>query len=247
MASRAAVLLAGLVLLVASCGGGGDDRQSLLVMAAASLTDAFAEIEAVFEAEHPDVDVQLNLAGSASLREQILQGAPADLFAAANEETMQVVIDAGLARTPQVFATNELVLAVPDGNPGAVQELADLADEGLLVGLCAAGVPCGDFARLALGQAGVVASLDTNEGDVRALVTKIAADELDAGIVYATDVEANPDVTAIALPSSVEVAIRYPVATLTESDNPQASDQFIAFVTGEAGQAILASYGFGTP
>lgn len=246
MARQVALLLTGLLLLVASCSDSEDNRQPLLVMAAASLTDAFGDIETAFEVEYPDVDVQLNLAGSASLREQILQGAPADLFASANEATMQVVIDEGLAETPHVFASNELVLAVPEGNPGGVQELADLADDELLVGLCATGVPCGDFARLALDQAGVVASLDTNEGDVRALVTKIAADELDVGIVYATDVGANSDVMAIAMPGSVDVEIRYPIAALTESTSPQASGQFIAFVTGEAGQAILASHGFGT-
>lgn len=251
MARQAALLLAGLLLAVAlvtaSCGSGANGRQSILVMAAASLTDAFAEIEVAFEAAHPQVDVQLNLAGSASLREQILQGAPADVFASANEQTMQAVVDAGFAMEPTPFASNELVIAVPVTNAAEVRELGDLADDGLLVGLCAAGVPCGDFARQALAQAGVQAAVDTNEGDVRALVTKIAADELDAGIVYATDAQADPEVTGIAMPGSVDLQITYPIAALSESSNPPAAELFIDFVTGQPGQDILASYGFGSP
>lgn len=247
MVRHAALLLVGLALVVASCGAGDDEPQPLLVMAAASLTDAFADIESAFEAQYPDVDVQLNLAGSASLREQILQGAPADVFASANQETMRIVVDAELAAPPTTFATNELIVAVPVANRANVQGLDDLANAGLFVGLCAEGVPCGDFARLALQQAGVEVSLDTNEGDVRALVTKIAADELDAGIVYATDVRANPQVTGIAMPASVRVEISYPIAALTESGRPQVSDDFIDFVLSDVGQAVLALHGFGTP
>lgn len=247
MARHVALLLAGLALVVASCGGGDDEPQPLLVMAAASLTDAFADIESAFETQYPDVDVQLNLAGSASLREQILQGAPADVFASANQETMRIVVDAELAAAPTTFATNELVVAVPTANRANVQGLEDLAREGLFVGLCAEGVPCGDFARLALEQAGVEASLDTNEGDVRALVTKIAADELDAGVVYATDVLANTQVVGIAMPASVQVGISYPIAALAESARTEVSDDFIDFVLGDVGQAILALHGFGTP
>lgn len=247
MAARAAALLLAAVAVVASCGGSADDRQPVLVMAAASLTDAFADIEAAFESAHPEIDIQLNLAGSASLREQILQGAPADVFASANYETMQVIVDAGLATTPTVFATNELVIAVPLANSAEVQSLGDLANDDLIVGLCAAGVPCGDFARLALTQAGVEASVDTNEGDVRALVTKIAADELDAGIVYATDVRADSEVTALALPDSVDVQVNYPIARLTHSADSPAAQQFVDFVVGPSGQEILTSHGFGAP
>ena len=243
-ASSLAALL--VVSIVSSCGI-SDDRDTVLVMAAASLTDAFAEIEAAFEAANPEIDVQLNVAGSAALREQILQGAPADVFASASESTMQAVVQAGDAITPTTFAANELIIAVPIGNPAGIESVADLEDPDLYVGLCAARVPCGDFARQALDQLGVVASIDTNEGDVRALLTKIEAGELDAGIVYATDVAASARTEGIALPETVDVAIDYPIAVLSESPNPGGASAFVDFVVSTNGQRILAAHGFGSP
>ena len=235
-----------IVLLLSSCSG-GDDRETVLVMAASSLTDAFIGIETAFEAANPEIDVQLNLAGSASLREQIVQGAPADVFASANASTMQAVVDAGAANTSTPFAGNTLQIAVPLGNPANVSDIADLADPDLLVGLCGEQVPCGQFARQALDQAGVVASIDTNEGDVRALVTKLEAGELDAGIVYATDVIASPEIEGIALPANTDVAITYPIAVLTDSPNPDLARTFFDFVLSAPGQALLADAGFIAP
>ncbi|MFV0524909.1 MAG: molybdate ABC transporter substrate-binding protein [Acidimicrobiales bacterium] len=221
----------------------------VLVFAAASLTDAFAEVETAFEAAHPDVDVQLNLAGSSSLREQILEGAPADVFASANTNNMDQVRDAGeTASEPEPFAENLLQIAVPAGNPGGVDGLDDFANADLLIGLCAEGVPCGDFARESLGLAGVVPEIDTNEPDVRALLTKIGADELDAGIVYVTDVRAAGDtVEGIEIPEEDNVVATYPIAQLTGAPNPEAAAEFVAFVRSDDGQAILASYGFAAP
>jgi len=211
------------------------------------LTDAFSEIEMAFEAAHPEIDVQLNLAGSASLREQILQGAPADVFASANRATMRDILDAGEATTSVSFATNTLQIAVPLDNPGGVTGIADLADEDLLVGLCGEQVPCGQLARQALEQAGVVASIDTNEGDVRALVTKLEAGELDVGIVYATDVLSSNEITGIALPAASDVSVAYPIAQLTNAANEDGARQFVEFVLSAEGQAILASTGFASP
>lgn len=231
-------------LLLASCGRHPPD--TVLVMAASSLTGAFSEIETVFEQANPGLDVQLNLAGSASLREQILQGAPADVFAAANSATMQVVVDAGAAQNPVAFAGNSLQIAVPVGNPGAVTGIADLANPDLLIGLCGEQVPCGQFARQALDQAGIVASIDTNEGDVRSLVTKLETGELDAGIVYTSDVVSSTELEGIALPAGIDVAISYPIADLT-SANAEAADVFVQFVLSAEGQAILAAHGFTSP
>ncbi len=222
----------------------------LLVFAAASLTDALAEVEVAFEDVHPGLDVQLNLAGSSAMREQILEGAPADVFMSANASNMDQVVAAGEAEGPEIFATNALQIAVPTGNAAGVTGLEDFADDSLLIGLCAEEVPCGDFGRQALENAGVTPVIDTNEPDVRALLTKIAEDELDAGIVYVTDVQAPDfadDVEGIDIPADVNVVAEYPIAALTRSPNPDAASAFVGFILSDEGQAILNQYGFGSP
>lgn len=238
----AALLMLG--VLLAACGGGSG--RTVLVFAAASLTDAFAELEIAFEADHPDVDVQLNLAGSSALREQILEGAPADVFAAADERIMAEVVTADLvAGSPEIFAVNALALVVPAGNPGGVTGLESVADESLLVGVCAPAVPCGRFAAELFDRAGVTPRPDTTEPDVRALLTKVAEDELDLGVVYVTDaVAAGPDVERIDIVAGVNVEARYPIAALSDSES---AAEFVAFVQSEAGQAILARQGFEAP
>jgi molybdate transport system substrate-binding protein len=246
------------LVLVAACGAGGGGRSepagagpsgSVLVFAAASLTDAFADIEAAFEAAEPGVDVVVNLAGSSSLREQILEGAPADVFASANQANMDAVVDAGMASgEPRVFAVNSLQIAVPAGNPAGVTGLADLARPDLLVGLCAEGVPCGDFGRRALAAAGVTPAPDTEEPDVRALLTKIEAGELDAGIVYVTDVRsASGGVEGIDIPDDVNVAADYPIVALAEAPNPEGAEAFVHFVLSGAGRSLLDQRGFSSP
>jgi len=222
----------------------------VLIFAAASLTDALAEVESAFETAYPDVDVLLNLAGSSALREQILEGAPADAFLSANASNMDQVVEAGEAENSEMFATNVLQIAVPAGNPAGVIGLETFADNALLIGLCAEEVPCGDFGRQALDNAGVTLAIDTNEPDVRALLTKIAEGELDAGIVYVTDVLAPDfadDVEGIDIPAEVNVVAAYPIAALVGAPNPDAASAFVDFVLSDAGQAILNEYGFGSP
>ncbi len=240
------------LLLVSACSGPAERSAELtgelLVSAAASLTDAFGDLEAAFEEAHPDVDVLLNLGASSALREQILEGAPADVFASANASNMDQVVEADEASESKVFATNRLQIAVPPGNPGGLAGLDDFADEALLIGLCEEEVPCGDFGRQALENAGVTPSIDTNEPDVRALLTKIEADELDAGIVYVTDVASTDGgVEGIDIPDELNVVAEYPIAALSSAPNPDAAAAFVAFVLSEEGQAILAEYGFGAP
>jgi molybdate transport system substrate-binding protein len=257
MASRLAPVIAMLFVAgIGSCGGsavddapGGRPEGTLLVSAAASLTDVFAAMAAAFEADHPEVDVVLNFAGSSALREQILEGAPVDVFASANRSNMDQVVSGGeVAGQPRVFAGNLLQIAVPAGNPAGIAGLAYFAAPDLLIGLCAPGVPCGDFAREALAKAGVVPSIDTNEPDVRALLTKIEAGELDAGITYVTDVvAAHGAATGIDVPAAVNVAAEYPIAVMTASPNPTAAGAFVDFVLSTAGASILREYGFTTP
>ncbi len=238
-----------LVLAVAACSSGEETVEGeVLVSAAASLTDAFGEIETVFEEANPDVDVVLNLGPSSGLREQIIEGAPADVFASANTSNMDQVVEAGEAADPEIFVTNLLQIAVPAGNPGGVTGLADFARDELLIGLCAEEVPCGDFAREALANAGFTPIIDTNEPDVRALLTKVEAGELDAGITYVTDVTSTGGtVDGVDIPGDENVVAEYPIAVLTNAPNPDAAAAFVAFVLSDEGQAILNGYGFASP
>jgi len=236
-------------LLLAACGSEPvGDHTELVVSAASSLTDAFVEIEKAFESEYADIDVRLNLGGSSALREQIIEGAPADVFASADISNMDQIVDAGeAAGAPVIFARNLLQVAVPSGNPAGVVGLADLARDDLLIGLCAEEVPCGDLARLALENAGVSAIVDTNEPDVRALLTKIEAGELDAGITYVTDVGSSDGVEGVDIPVDVNVAATYPIVALAGAGDPDAANLFVAFVLSDRGRAILHDHGFAYP
>jgi molybdate transport system substrate-binding protein len=220
----------------------------ITVFAAASLTDAFTELGTAFESENPDASVEFNFGASSALREQILAGAPADVFASANTSNMDQVVDGGAAGDPKAFVTNMLEIAVPAGNEAGVTGLDDFANPDLLIGLCADEVPCGEFGREALANAGVTPSIDTNEPDVRSLLTKIEAGDLDAGIVYVTDVMAAGDtVEGVEIPADENVVATYPIAALTDAANAEVADAFVVFVLSDEGQEILQSYGFDAP
>jgi molybdate transport system substrate-binding protein len=250
------------VMLIAACGGarGGETtitgaatgtslRGELLVSAAASLADVFAELGSDFEAAHPGVDVQLNLGSSASLRQQVLEGAPADVFASADMSNMTRLVDAGeTTGGPVIFARNRMEIAVPAGNPAGITGLDDFADDELLIGLCAEQVPCGAYAREVLRNAGVAPSVDSNEPDVRALLTKVEAGELDAGITYLTDVlSTGGAVEGLAIREDVNVMADFPISTLVGASNPEVAARFVAFVLSGQGQTILDGYGFSSP
>jgi molybdate transport system substrate-binding protein len=250
-------------LVFAACGDDDDDAGStttdapaegsavegdITVFAAASLTDAFTELGTTFESENPDASVEFNFGASSALREQILAGAPADVFASANTSNMDQVVDGGAASDPEDFVTNLLEIAVPAGNEAGVTGLDDFANPDLLTGLCAEEVPCGEFGREALAIAGITPSIDTNEPDVRSLLTKIEAGDLDAGIVYVTDVMAADDtVEGVEIPADDNVVATYPIAALTDAANPDTADAFVEFVLSDEGQEILGSYGFEAP
>jgi molybdate transport system substrate-binding protein len=235
------IALVGLAALLASCGGGTGE---LRVSAASSLTAAFTEFADAFEAANPGVEVVLNLSGSSTLREQILEGAPVDVCAAADSASIAAVAEL-TAAPPTAFATNRLQMAVPAGNPGNVTGLDDLARSDLLVGLCAEPVPCGALAERVLAAAGVTAQPDTRETSVRSLVTKLAAGELDVGLVYATDVLAEPGIAAIGDP--LDPGTAYEIAVLSERESRAAAEEFVAFALSAEGQEILTRYGFGPP
>lgn len=235
-------------LAMTGCADSGSDEE-LLVSAAASLTDVFAALEGAFEEANPGVDVVLNLAGSSRLREQILGGAPVDVFASASAVDMDHVVSAGeTIGAPRLLARNRLQIAVPAGNPAGVGGLADLEEPDLLVGLCAEGVPCGDLARQALERAEVTPSIDTNEPDVRSLLTKIEAGELDVAITYTTDTASTDGaVEGVDIPNRVNVVTEYWVVVLADAREPAIATAFIDFVTSEEGQETMSEFGFGTP
>ncbi|GLI26313.1 molybdate-binding protein [Agromyces rhizosphaerae] len=221
---------------------------TITVFAAASLTESFEALAAEFEAAHPGVEVALSFGGSATLASQILEGAPADVFASADEATMRRVVDGGAtAADPQIFATNALTLAVPAGNPGGVTGLADLADPGLAIALCAPEVPCGATAVSVLDAAGVTAAPDTLEQDVKAVLTRLVLGEADAGLVYRTDVIAAGDAVEQIEAEGTDAAVNaYPIAPVGAAETATARE-FIAFVRSDAGQGVLADAGFGAP
>lgn len=243
---RRTAALAAIALVAVACGTADPaaEGETVLVLAAASLTDVFADLAAAYEEANPHVAIEISFAASSALREQILQGAPADVFASADPENMEAVAAAGeVEGDPAVFATNRMEIAVPAGNPGIVTGLADLADPSLLVGLCAEQVPCGILGRAVLDEAGVTASIDTAEPTVRSLLAKVEAGELDAGLVYATDIRSSSRAKGIPIESALTTA--YPIAVLAGA-GPVAAG-FVAFVLSPAGSAILQAHGFGTP
>jgi molybdate transport system substrate-binding protein len=221
---------------------------AVTVLAAASLTEVFTQLGGQFETAHPGTTVTFSFGSSATLATQVTQGAPADVFAAASTATMRAVTDAGAASEPVDFATNTLQIAVPPGNPGQVSGLDDFADSALRIALCAEQAPCGGGAAQLLAAAGVTPAPDTLESDVKAVLQKVATDEVDAGLVYSTDVRAAaPKVEGIAVPGAAAAANRYPVAVLRESRNPATAHAFVAFVLSPSGQQALERAGFGRP
>ncbi|MEY2847899.1 MAG: hypothetical protein RI885_564 [Actinomycetota bacterium] len=224
-------------------------RGTLTVFAAASLTDAFGAIADDFEAAHPDVTVVLNLGGSSALAEGIVSGAPVDVFAAASAATMSTITDGGLStETPQTFAGNTLEIAVPAGNPADITGLESFADPEAVIALCAPEVPCGAASTRLLAAAGVTPVADTLEQDVRAALTKVELGEVDAALVYATDVLAAGDaVEGIEAAGAADVVSAYPIVALTAAPNPDAAEAFVAFVLGDVGREALAAAGFLIP
>lgn len=247
------LLLAALVLL--GCGrtaGRTTDATGVLagtltVSAAASLTDAFGAVRTAFTALHPDVRVTINFAASSTLATQLLDGAPVDVFASADEATMTRV--AGLLGGPPItFATNSLQIIVPKGNPQGITGLADLARPDVVYVACSAEVPIGRYAARALQSVGVTVRPRSLEPDVKGIVAKVVAGEADAGIVYATDVTATRGAaTGIVLPTEFAITATYPVASLRSATNAAAAGAWIDFLLSPEGRAILRDRGFGTP
>lgn len=238
-----------LLIPAAGCSSIGVAGQRVTVFAASSLTEAFRTVRADFERRHPDTDVVLSFGSSATLARQLRQGAPADVFAAADRRTMGMVTNVGLApKDPPTFARNQLQIAVPAGNPGRVRGLPDLARAELAVALCAPTVPCGAAAQDALRAADLKVLPDSYEKDVKAAMAKVVLGEVDAALVYRTDVLAAGDkVVGIELPAVARVVNDYPVAILDAAANPRAARAFVAHLRSPVGQRALSEAGFEIP
>ena len=231
---------------------------SLTVFAASSLTDAFNEIGQGLQ-QRAGIKVTFNYGASSTLAAQLAQGAPADLFASADQPNMDKAKQAGVIDGPdQLFAKNKLVVIVPKANPAKIQTLQDLARSGINFVLTDQSVPIGNYARQSLAKmaqdpafgAGfdqkVLANLKSQEANVRAVVSKVQLGEADAAITYATDVtpDAAKDVQSIAIPDQFNVIATYPVAVVKGSQNRAAAQAFIAYLRSPAGQAVLKKWGF---
>ena len=234
----------------AGIGTAGSDTPVLdadvTVSAAASLTAPFGMIgDELTAASAGAGEVTFSFDSSSTLAAQIIDGAPADVFAAADEASMTRLVDAGLiVGEPRVFARNELAIVVKAGNPTGIASLADLASADV-VALCGEDVPCGRYAAEVLDQAGVAIPTDriTRGQNAKATLAGVAAGDADAGIVYATDI-VGADVEAVAIPAEVNVIADYPIAVVADAADPTSAEAFVAFVLGPGGQAILADAGF---
>ena len=263
-----ALTAAAFVLAVAAggCAAAASQRETpvdtVTVFAAASLAEPFRAVADAYEADNPSVAVTFNFAGSQALRTQLEHGARADVFASADWEQMAAIRKANLlGNTPEYFATNRMAVVAPvDSN--AVQGLDDLARPGVSIAIASAEVPAGSYARATLDLMAesadfpdnfaerALANVMTNETNVRAVAQKVALGEVDAGIVYETDARAAQHGDAfrvIEIPLEFNPAAEYPIATLGEAIQHQAALDFIAFVQGDDGQAILREYGFAPP
>lgn len=223
---------------------------TIVVSAASSLGAAFDAMAAAFTDAHPEIRVELNVDGSSSLATQVLDGAPVDVFAAADGVTMARVADAGLLAGPPIaMATNQLVIVTAPANPAGIATLADLTNVGV-VALCGAEVPCGRYAQQVLAQAGVVIeeSSVTRGQNAGVTLAAVASGDAVAGVVYVTDaIGAGDTVATVPIPASSNVVATYPIGVVSTSTNAATARAFVDWVLGPAGQRILARFGFGPP
>ncbi|MFD4458378.1 molybdate ABC transporter substrate-binding protein [Nocardia sp. NPDC058480] len=250
MIRRVAVGAVLVVLTASGCGaenGSATGESTLTVFAAASLKSVFTGLEKDFEAANPGVDVQFSFAGSSDLAAQLEAGAPADVFASADQPTMDKAVKSGrITAAPATFATNVLTLVTAPGNPKGINGINDLADATLVV--CAPQVPCGRATKKVADAAGATLHPVSEESSVADVLTKVTSGQADAGFVYVTDASgAGPKVTAVPVPESSAAVNSYPIAVVADSKQAANARKFTELVTGPTGRAALADAGFGAP
>lgn len=245
--TRAALGVAALAAAVACCAG--DERPTVRIFAASSLTAPFEELVQSFAAARPGLRVELHCSGTPQLVMQLRQGAPADVFASADQLQMRAVVDAGLtADEPRRFASNSLAIVTRPGNPKAIRSVEDLARPDLTCLLCAPQVPAGRYARALLERAGVPARSASDEPSVRAVVSKVELGVADAGVVYRSDaLAAAGRVHNVPIPARLNVEATYPIVTVSTGEQATGAQEFIAFVLSPDGRRILSEHGFSSP
>jgi molybdate transport system substrate-binding protein len=221
---------------------------NLNVFAAASLTGAFNDAKPKLVVANPGLNLTYNFAGSNTLVSQIQQGAPADVFASADQKNMQTLVTAGLVDTPVTFAKNKLQIAVAAGNPKGITSLADLAKPDVTVVLCGQGVPAGDYTRQVLAAKNITVTPKSLETDVKSALAKVTSGEADATVVYVTDVTAGGSkVEGVTIPDADQPDISYPIAVVKATKNPSAAQAFVdSAVSGVVQQSVEAA-GFSAP
>jgi molybdate transport system substrate-binding protein len=221
---------------------------TITVFAAASLTESFTQLVKQFEAAHPGDTVKFSFGPSSGLAEQITSGAPADVFASAAPANMDQVVSAGGASSPQNFAKNVMEVATPPDNPGNVESVKDLADDSVKVALCQPQVPCGVVAAEVFKNAGITVKPVTLQPDVKSVLTQVETGNVDAGMVYVTDVQAaGSKVKGVTIPASDNASTLYPIATINSSKHKSEAQAFMNYVLSPAGQQVLAAAGFEKP
>ncbi len=239
--------LIGALTLSGCSAGTGSDEETLTVLAAASLTETFTELAEGFEAEHPGVRVRLAFDSSATLAQQALEGAPADVLATADGRTMELATDA-LNGAPQVFARNSLVLVAPADGRVEVDGFDDVATGRAAYVACVETAPCGALWAALADEQQVDAEPVSLEVDVKAVLARVVADEVDAGIVYATDaVSAGDVVVTFPIPGADALTTTYPIAVLEQAREPDLAQEFVDLVLSEAGRDVLDTAGFALP
>jgi molybdate transport system substrate-binding protein len=220
----------------------------ITVFAASSLTGTFTSLGKQFEAANPGTTITFSFGSSGTLATQIDQGAPADVFASASPKNMKTVIAAKFASSSTTFVKNIAEIAAAPGNPAHITSLADLAKSGVKVALCVSTAPCGALAQTVLKNAGVTVKPTASEPDVKSTLAIVETKEVDAGIVYVTDVKAaGSKVVGVAIPAAQNATTEYPIAALTHSANPTLAAAFVAFIESPAARSLLMAAGFESP
>ncbi len=259
-ASLVLVLLAVTGAMACGEGSGGEGQEeeasTLTVLAASSLADAFGELETIFEEQNPKVDVGASFASSSDLLAQIQQGAPADVFASADEAKMETALEESLVAEPRVFARNRPVVIVPADNPAGIQEFRDLGEVDAQLVLAEDKVPIAEYAKDVLENANseygsgfkqrVLDKIVSREANVRASANRVALGEADATFVYASDVneDIRDEIQVVKIPESLNVLATYSIATVEGSPNSELAWTWVNFVLGEEGQGVLERYDF---
>lgn len=236
---------------------GEDGPEEINVLAASSLTDAFGELAATFEEENPGVRVKTGFGASSDILAQIQQGAPADVFASADEARMEEAVESDLVvGEPETFARNRLAIVVPEDNPAGIERYEDLAEPGLRLVLAEDGAPVAGYAKESLDKAngeygagfrrGVFGNVVSREADVRAAVNRVALGDADATLCYASDVtlDVRDRVEKVEIPPKLNVTAIYPIARLKNAGTPKLADRWVELVTSEEGQKVLEKWGF---